>query len=443
MPTMIYKFFIHALAFSLIEGAVIRRWSNGGTPDGTVDPGAAQGCQYWANSISPSDECGAILSYFDITEEQFLAWNPSLGDACESRLEEGHAYCVAAPPPKPTPSFPNQTSTTGDTTTTSPSTSTLTSASPTSTVPSPTQPGLTPDCTKFYKVKPGDNCYDIAKTNGISQDDFNAWNPAVGDTCAGLWGGYYVCIGTKATVPSTISTTTASTSTGSPGPSPTQPGIINTCTNFYQAVSGDNCDVIVNQKFKTFTLEDFIAWNPAVKSDCSGLWRGYYYCTGVPGTPTKPITTGTPKPTANPMNPQPQQPGRVKNCNKFYLVKNGDNCYNIEQKFSLSHNNFVRWNPDVKDDCSSLWQGYHMCVGVQGQPTRTSTTSAPQPTAHEPLYPGTIKECKNYHLVKSGDTCWSLQQSYNLDENKFKTLNPVLASDCSKLWLGYYICLSA
>ncbi|KAM5437078.1 hypothetical protein MferCBS31731_005494 [Microsporum ferrugineum] len=290
MPTMIYKFFIHALAFSLIEGAVIRRWSNGDTPDGTVGPGAAQGCQYWANSISPSDECGAILSYFDITEE---------------------------------------------------------------------------------------------------------------------------------------------------------PGIINTCTNFYQAVSGDNCDVIVNQNFKTFTLEDFIAWNPAVKSDCSGLWRGYYYCTGVPGTPTKPITTSTPKLTANPMNPQPQQPGRVKNCNKFYLVKSGDNCYNIEQKFSLSHNNFVRWNPDVKDDCSSLWQGYHMCVGVQGQPTRTSTTSAPQPTAHEPLYPGTIKECKNYHLVKSGDTCWSLQQSYNLDENKFKTLNPVLASDCSKLWLGYYICVSA
>jgi hypothetical protein len=77
-------------------------------------------------------------------------------------------------------------------------------------------------------------------------------------------------------------TSTLPGTTGTPKPSPTQAGLISTCTAFYKAVSGDGCSAIAAH-FGTFTLADFIAWNPAVKSDCTGLWVDFYYCVGIPG----------------------------------------------------------------------------------------------------------------------------------------------------------------
>lgn len=55
--------------------------------------------------------------------------------------------------------------------------------------------------------------------------------------------------------------------------------------------SGDTCQVIVD-KYKTFTLAQFYAWNPAVGNACETLWMGYDVCIEVKGaaaaTTTKP-----------------------------------------------------------------------------------------------------------------------------------------------------------
>jgi hypothetical protein len=72
------------------------------------------------------------------------------------------------------------------------------------------------------------------------------------------------------------------TPTTTPKPAPTQTGLIKTCTKFHKAVTNDNCDAIV-AKYGTFTFAQFLTWNPAVGSDCAGLWLDYYYCIGVPG----------------------------------------------------------------------------------------------------------------------------------------------------------------
>ncbi|TQN66015.1 putative peptidoglycan-N-acetylglucosamine deacetylase, partial [Colletotrichum shisoi] len=53
---------------------------------------------------------------------------------------------------------------------------------------------MTKNCKTFHLVVGGDTCYDIAAKAGITLTNFYAWNPAVGSSCASLWGQYYVCI---------------------------------------------------------------------------------------------------------------------------------------------------------------------------------------------------------------------------------------------------------
>lgn len=155
-------------------------------------------------------------------------------------------------------------------------------------------------------------------------------------------------------------TTITPTPTGTPKPSPTQKGLVDTCTKFYRAVKDDTCSGIV-AAYGTFTLADFVEWNPAVGADCSGLWVEYYYCVGVPGTPTsRPTTT---KPTTSP-GPSPTQSGIVSNCQRYYLAKAGDGCQKIVDSFgTFTLADFLKWNPAVGVDCGGLWVGYYYCIG--------------------------------------------------------------------------------
>lgn len=100
-------------------------------------------------------------------------------------------------------------------------------------------------------------------------------------------------------------TTTTPTSTGGTAiPSPVRDGMAADCNTFYLRGSNSSlfCADIANENH--VTLGQFLKWNPAVKSDCSGLWPNYYYCVGAgssnstsTGTPTTPppiVTTTMP-----------------------------------------------------------------------------------------------------------------------------------------------------
>lgn len=95
-------------------------------------------------------------------------------------------------------------------------------------------------CDKYYKVQSGDVCYSIEQADGITSDDFSAWNPYVGTTCANLWLDYYVCVGvagSTATTTSAVTTTIAKSTT----PSPLVPSTVSNCDKYYQIQSGDGC----------------------------------------------------------------------------------------------------------------------------------------------------------------------------------------------------------
>lgn len=110
----------------------------------------------------------------------------------------------------------------------------------------PVAPDTIKDCTYFYNAKSGDTCASIANDWGITAQQFLAYNPSVKSDCSGLIIGNSYCIeenfGHGPARPSTTSTTipptsaslptsirTATTSTASAGPRPTQASITSQC----------------------------------------------------------------------------------------------------------------------------------------------------------------------------------------------------------------------
>lgn len=63
-----------------------------------------------------------------------------------------------------------------------------------------------------------------------------------------------------------------------PAPGPTQAGIP-PCTKWVLQKNGVYCADMA--KAAGITLAQFYTWNPAVGTNCGGLWAGYAYCVGV------------------------------------------------------------------------------------------------------------------------------------------------------------------
>lgn len=81
--------------------------------------------------------------------------------------------------------------------------------------------------------------------------------------------------------PTTTTSLASSISTGHPvtTPTPIQTGMVSDCTEFYEAVTGDDCYNISMEY--NITLTDFETWNPAVGANCTSLWANTYYCVGI------------------------------------------------------------------------------------------------------------------------------------------------------------------
>ena len=157
-------------------------------------------------------------------------------------------------------------------------------------------------------------------------------------------------------------TVTWTTSTVPAKPSPTQPGLTSQCTKFYKAVSGDIC-VGIAAAFGTFTFADFLAWNPAVDQDCSGLRAGWYYCVEAPKGGATATVSAAPTETCNPTAPTPTQPVAVCGCKKWHEIVKGDTCSGIIEEYGIGEG-FYKWNSRVGGTCELLLLGYYVCVGV-------------------------------------------------------------------------------
>ncbi|KAL2014485.1 hypothetical protein VTN00DRAFT_2010 [Thermoascus crustaceus] len=196
--------------------------------------------------------------------------------------------------------------------------------------------------TRFYKVVSGDSCAGIVdKYRTFTLDDFYSWNLAVGNDCHNLQAGYYVCVG----VPGTPTTPPSTTATPTPtGPSPTQTGIISTCTRFYKAVAGDSCSSIASS---------------------FGLYKPLGGILLLRGRPRNPYNKADDDDRDADWDRAPASAaGIVSNCNKYYKVQSGQGCWDIEHANGITTDQFFAWNTGIKTDCSNLFSGYYVCIGV-------------------------------------------------------------------------------
>ncbi|KAF2711237.1 carbohydrate-binding module family 50 protein [Pleomassaria siparia CBS 279.74] len=416
---------------------------------GRVEPDTDPDCSYYDTVFSASDNCAYLEGFWGVSHADFVAWNPSVKSDC-SGIKIGNSYCVEVTR-KPNSTSSRPTSTSSPTPTNSPK-------------PSPTQDGLINSCTNFYFAVKDDNCQKIAKRYGtFTVAEFINWNPAVGSDCLGLWANTYYCVGIPGTPTAPIITTTVkatSTLTGTPKPSPTQDGLISSCTTFYLAVKDDNCAKAV-KKFGTFTLRDFITWNPAVEEDCSAMWADTYYCVGIPGRPTArpsssslPPTTTLTTPTNGITTPLPTQPGMVANCDAFYFVPKNQGCQAIADQNFITLSQFLTWNPNIGGSaCGGLWAEVYVCVSIIGhtpsKPASTTkrSTATPTPTgctvAHpEPTQPGSICKCKRWYLPVANEYCADIEKRFGITAAQFNAWNPSIGTTCGGLWKDVYVCVS-
>ncbi|KAJ5167853.1 uncharacterized protein N7482_003447, partial [Penicillium canariense] len=147
-------------------------------------------------------------------------------------------------------------------------------------------------------------------------------------------------------------------------PIPCANGEIANCTKWYAPRNEyDTCFSVLHSQ--QLEIAEFHAMNPSVKSDCSGMSIGTYYCVSTYKVPVSstPVAKSTPVRTGI-STPYPIQTGMVSTCDKFYKVVADDSCVNIANEYGISTSSFYAWNLAVKTDCSGLQADEYVCVAV-------------------------------------------------------------------------------
>lgn len=239
--------------------------------------------------------------------------------------------------------------------------------------------------------------------------------------------------------------TTTSPGNGIATPTPTQADMVDNCDEFHFVETNQNCDDIA--KMYGITREQFVSYNPSVGDTCSSMWAKVYVCVSVIGS--DPSTTTAPKPTTTGngiSTPLPTQPEMITDCNKFYLVKSGDNCASIASANGLSQTQFLNYNPSVGSECKGLWLDAYVCIGRIGV-TPTTSTKATTTTAGNgvstptPIQEGMVSNCNKFHFVSKTTTCQSILDTYKITLAQFTSWNPGAGTGCNSLWAETYACV--
>ncbi|KAH0499713.1 hypothetical protein TgHK011_006888 [Trichoderma gracile] len=335
------------------------------------------------------DSCSTIKTMFGISMDDFLFLNPGVGEDC-SRLRQDDHYCV-----RPVGSISTYRGYRG----------TPTGDDGVAWVEMSMKPGPTRDlmglyrpqkpeipiadrtrldCSEYFWTDEDDYaCYDLFVLSDAPLEDFLLWNPSLAQnetqmnaTACTLSASKSYCLELNTPPPrpveqdppavshcSDIPTTITSApsppaspatkrppSTTSTMPSPVQAGISPACTSFHKVLLNDTCIGIAQRQ--KLVLPDLYAWNPALEGDCSGLQANTYICVAGPRNAT------------GPQAPTPTQAGMVAQCKRFYKVRRDEGCWDIAHSAKIRLQDFYKWNPAVKEDCSGLQSDVYVCIGV-------------------------------------------------------------------------------
>ncbi|KAI2624653.1 hypothetical protein GGS26DRAFT_564572 [Hypomontagnella submonticulosa] len=313
-------------------------------------------------------------------------------------------------------------------------------------------PKTTSYCTWWVDLTTDTSCDALLSENLIDLDTFRRWNPSITAGCGNLLTGHSYCVeALSEPITTTSTTTTKATPTTSPPvtttkpgngvetPTPTQDGMVGNCARFHFVAKDQTCTTIA--AMYSITLAQFVQWNPAAKSDCTGLWSQTYACVGLIGSPTSPPVSTTTTKGNGITTPTPTQPDMVNNCDSFYFVVSGDTCTTIASKSGITLAQFNQWNPSVGTNCQGLWLKAYVCISIIGH-TPTPTGPGNGVSTPTPIQDGMTKNCKTFYFVKKGDTCATIAAAYKISVSSFVSWNPAAGKDCTGLWTNTYACVA-
>lgn len=255
--------------------------------------------QDWPDTYYPElgETCASISEAYYMDEQDFIRWNPIVGENCEYPAQ-GNAYCVYVDEYDENAAYDAEegdgaTSTTSSwgteeewdsesgAVTTEEEAETRGSDLKDSAVSEDLilgegaldgesgSPITEADCTR---TGPGQyDCETTASLWGITEEDFIAMNPSVGEGCSDIIRGQYYCVQAR-THPLLDESTT---------PECTQHTDYPTTSDLYREAQGDTC-----KSFSDFWFireSDFLKWNPVLGDDCENFEQGRRYCVWVDG----------------------------------------------------------------------------------------------------------------------------------------------------------------
>ncbi|EAU29448.1 predicted protein [Aspergillus terreus NIH2624] len=144
--------------------------------------------------------------------------------------------------------------------------------------------------------------------------------------------------------------------------------------------------------------------------------------------------------TTSTVPPYPRQTGIVSECNRYYRVLNGDNCWSITRHYGINIDDFYHWNPAVGPACETLWVGYYVCIGVWRKLLVSTTTYSANPLQNTSTIPETYYDYSKAHR----NLCISKPVGNSTELYRvFMQWNPSVGNECQNLLAGYCYCVSA
>ncbi|MCJ1355898.1 MAG: hypothetical protein MMC33_005890 [Icmadophila ericetorum] len=321
-----------------------------------------------------------------------------------------------------------------------------------------------------YTVQGNDTCTAIASAQNVTYAQILAWNPIFNLDCSNIDKsfGFEICRGNPGThyvIPTISFAAVTVVTTPAPVPTNAATGTNADCGQWYQAIPGDYCNLLLI-KFG-ISLDDFTFLNPEINSNSpeSILLTSSSIVSNYPGAPGSITNTSigsaiiysslpdaTFVPTAVNMTNSTLANGTRSDC-EFYI--NGADyqfplntkfysnmCQLVISLFGLSTpDELSNMNPslgDVNSPSCAFDPNLEYCALYGGEPASAPTDV---PLAY-PIRPGAIANCTEYAPADIGVSCQEILDEYDLTIAQFYAWNPAVNADCSNLQLDYQYCVS-
>ena len=243
-------------------------------------------------------------------------------------------------------------------------------------------------CVFSYRATGSDTCSTIASQFSTVVTVIAALNPSL--NCQS-----FIPAGTTVCVPNAFPSVTTTVA----------PHVSTNCVFPYFARSDETCTSIANTFGVSLAL--FLALNPNL--NCANSLGGRIVCAPFSSIPSV-QTTSTVAPQLCPFS---------------YFIKSGDTCDGISKAYGVSLAFILALNPTI--NCNLLQINQRICAPSATTITPVVTTPAP-----------TSISCAFLQSVKSGETCFSIANSYSITLSQFLSLNPGI--NCNLLQIDQKVC---